>query len=257
MISLYTQLFIDCLLAFFLSSLIHETGHVLAAKYYSWNFIYIIVGPFRLEKNVSNSKFHFRFERNINLWGGVTCCIPNQCNPKSYFQFSKILLWGPLTSIVASCILFLIYCFNKSYLILLTFGICFGIGFICSIPIPLRTGIGYTDGYRYYRIKTKSNIYDDEYVLFQLATISHLYSNVTYDELNIIISSAHLSNDYSLHYYLHYTLLNIATEMHDYEKQSYELSIINQLINNVPPYLIKTYPISKYEIKTSKIDIKE
>lgn len=243
----YVQLFIDCLLAFFFSSLIHELGHALTAMFYNWNFMYIIVGPFRLEKNIHNRKLCLYFERNPALWGGVTCYFPNQCNQQSFFQFSKILLGGPLASIIAGFILLLVFSFTKSYLALLTFGICLGIGLFCIVPFPIRTGIGYTDGYRYYRIQKKSNIYDDEYVLFQLSTLSFFKPNITYDEVNEIISSSHLSNDYSLLYYLHYTLLDIATEMKDFEKQTYELNIIKEFICNVPPHLIKLYPISKYD----------
>lgn len=243
----YMQLFIDCLLAFFFSSLIHELGHAITAKYYNWNFKYIIVGPFCLEKNAHNCKLCFRLEKNINLWGGVTCYIPNQCNQQSYFEFSKILLSGPLTSIIASFLLLLVFLFTKSYLALLTFGICLGIGIVCIVPFPIRTGIGYTDGYRYHRIKTKSDIYDDEYVIFQLSTISFFKPNITYDDLNKIISSSQLSNDYSLLFYLHYTLLELAAEMNDYEKQTHELNIINEFICNVPQYLINSYPISKYD----------
>ena len=84
-------------------------------------------------------------------------------------------------------------------------------------------------------------------MLFQLSTLSFFKPNITYDEVNEIISSSHLSNDYSLLYYLHYTLLDIATEMKDFEKQTYELNIIKEFICNVPPHLIKLYPISKYD----------
>ncbi len=79
---------------------------------------------------------------------------------KLIFNFQKYYFRDPLGSIIINCRLLPFYILTKSYLVLLTFGICLGIGLICIVPLPFRTGIGYTDGYRYYRIKTKSKIYD-------------------------------------------------------------------------------------------------
>lgn len=240
---LLLQLIIDFLIAFFLSSLFHELGHTLAAQYYGWNFLYLIAGPLRIEKKDKSTKLKFGFEQNVSLWGGVTCNTPINADLKTYDEFALILLFGPLFSLIIGSLLIPIFFLTKSYLVLLTLCMSFGMGIACILPLPIRTGLIYTDGYRYYRIKRN---YNDEYILFQISSLPYINPNISYDELNELISSLTLSNDFSLQYYLHYILLQIAIESSEIEKQSIELKIINSLINNVPKSILRAYPIPNY-----------
>lgn len=248
----FIQLLIDSLFAFFLSSLIHELGHLITASCYGWNFMYMVAGPLRIEKRSNDSKLCISFERSISLWGGVNCSMPQNSNQKSFKEFSTILLFGPLLSIVMGTLLIPIFILTNSYLVLLTLCMSYGMGIICILPLPLRTGISYTDGYRYYRIKRKSSIaYNDEYILFKLSTISYLNPQISYDELKEIMSSLPLSDDPIVQFYLHYILLQSAAESSEIEKQTNEIEIINNFIHKVPRYILKACPIAQYDHKNN------
>lgn len=87
------------------------------------------------------------------MWGGVGGTIPPKADENNIYVYGKILLAGPLFSVICgvfSIILFLLY----QHVFFLIWGLmCFGMGFMCLIPIKLRTGIYYNDGTRFLRIK--------------------------------------------------------------------------------------------------------
>ena len=236
------NLIIECIFAFLLSILIHESGHFLCALQYKWSFIYMIVGPVRVYRE--NRKLHITLEKNPILWGGVTLSVPTTTDPKSFKEFSSILLMGPLSSLVAGVVLIPLFLLYHSYFFLLCSCISLSIGIICIIPLPLRTGIGYSDGYRFFRIRKKSLEYNDEYVLFQISIIQFRNPQISYEHLFHIASSLRLSNDAITLYYIHYILYQVANEQNNSEGKQNELAIIKDLYPQIPKSISNAFPIS-------------
>ena len=236
------NLIIECIFAFLFSILIHESGHCLCALRYKWSFIYMIVGPVRVYRE--NRKLHISLEKNPMFWGGVTLSVPSATDPKSFKEFSDILLMGPLLSFVAGIIFIPLFLFYHSYFFLLCSCISLSIGTICIIPLPIRTGIVFSDGYRFFRIRKKSLEYNDEYVLFQLSIIQYRNPQISYEHLLHIVSSLKLSNDAVTLYYIHYLLYQAANEQNNTEGKQNELAIIKDLRPQIPKSISNAFPVS-------------
>jgi len=93
-------LFVPC---YIISASIHELGHIFMGMANGFKFYLFVVGPFGLKRN-DNNKVELYIEKNPALWGGIGASLPQNDNEKNYAAFSKVLLAGPLLSIICSII---------------------------------------------------------------------------------------------------------------------------------------------------------
>lgn len=83
--------------AFFLVVGVHEAGHAMAGKLVNFDFRMYVVGPFMWDKEESGWKF--KWNKNVNLSGGLVICIPSTTDNLAK-RFSIYSLGGPVASFI-------------------------------------------------------------------------------------------------------------------------------------------------------------
>jgi len=90
--------------SFIVSVAIHELGHLITGKLLGFQFYMYTVGPFMWIKE--EDKVIYKWNKNFNLFGGVTICIP-----ENNLRLRKKFLWyvagGPFASFIFALIMFL------------------------------------------------------------------------------------------------------------------------------------------------------
>lgn len=154
-----------------LSSIIHELGHVVCGLLHKWKLALLSVGPLKLYRDEPDSKLRAGLEKDPLLWFGRGGTFPPDDSERSVKIWGRILLAGPLTSITAGILLFVLCraVFPDSLFLILLAGTSVSMGICCLLPIPqLRTGFLYNDGTRYKRLRSKDASSSEERALFLL-----------------------------------------------------------------------------------------
>ncbi len=128
---------------------VHEMGHILVGLAHGFLFDLLIVGPLGLRRN-GEGRVELYIERNPTLWGGVAGVWPRQDDTRNLDAFARVLLAGPLTTLV----------FGAAFLTLSRLtdhpfpGLLGAIAVAISVAtlIPLRSGVFRSDGGRWLRI---------------------------------------------------------------------------------------------------------
>jgi hypothetical protein len=142
--------------AFFLVIGIHEAGHAVAGTLVNFDFRMYVVGPFMWDREESGWKF--KWNKNVNLSGGLVICLPNSSENMAK-RFSMYALGGPAASLVFAGLaygitLWLSMVNSNDNLGLNLIGSLFGLMSFLSLVvfvmtmIPLHSGGFYTDGAR-------------------------------------------------------------------------------------------------------------
>lgn len=63
---------------YFMSTVIHELGHVICGMLHKWKFYTLVVGPLKLYRENLNSKVKLGIEKNPALWGGYGGAVPEK-----------------------------------------------------------------------------------------------------------------------------------------------------------------------------------
>jgi hypothetical protein len=153
-------LFAAIIPAFFFVIAVHEGGHALAGVLLNFDFRLFVTGPFMYEKE--NDRWHFKWNKNINVAGGLVVCLP-----KNTFNLSKKFMLfaagGPIASLVLAVLFYFIYRLitinNPPASSLQNFinALCIIIAALSAVifivtSIPLHAGGFYTDGARILRL---------------------------------------------------------------------------------------------------------
>ena len=232
-------------ISLFLSSFIHETGHILTAILHGWSFRFIVIGPLRISMS-KNKNLMLSFEKDIMLWGGLSSTLPSRDTETTFREYSIILLGGPIFSLLVGASLLPLF-FKNSFLFPLILSIIsMGMGLATILPIPIRSGLHYNDGYRFFRIvNSRHSGYHDEYALFKLSLYNQLHDVPSYDELKNSLSQIAVSDDPLLQFLIHYALLEIADTSSNPNSANIEIQIIDSISPRVSPYILKKFPYKK------------
>lgn len=82
---------------FFLVIAVHELGHVLAGRLVGFRFQALTVGPLMWEREAG--RIRFRWNRNLNAYGGLALCIPPDSH-RLVARFIGFTAGGPLASVL-------------------------------------------------------------------------------------------------------------------------------------------------------------
>jgi hypothetical protein len=226
-------LILYCILGFILSSLVHELGHLLVSMILGWNFYFIVFGPFKITCNQDTRLLSLGFERNIQYWGGVVSCLPKGVEDDSGSTLRKVLIAGPIASLVLGVIMLSMFLFTDSIFLLTIAAESLGMGIITLLPVPLRTGIMYTDGYRYKRCHGSSQALLEEEALLSISLLENNLNDVTLEEVEKFISPLLISQDYIYRYFSYYYMYNQAKKRNLDEKLRY-LTGVEEFREKVP-----------------------
>lgn len=204
------KLILFFIIGFLLSSFVHEIGHMVMALILGWRFNFIVFGPLKLSKEENSTKIKVSIEKDITLWGGIASTIPNKPGDAGINDFRKILVAGPLLSVLLGMLLLLAFSKVDSILILMIASESLGMGLISILPIPMRTGFMYTDGYRYWRLIRNDVSRMEEEALFNLSILELFEGEVSLEEAKAIAEPLVNASDNKYRYYAFYYLHNLA-----------------------------------------------
>lgn len=199
MFSLLISVIIYWVIGYILSLYIHEFGHLITGLLCGWKFSRLTIGPINIYRNTDN-KIKVEFEKNILCWFGMAATIPGEKKDSNIIIWRKILISGPLASLIFSLIFLICSLYLKSVMFLLFFLDSFAIGMINFIPMTIRSGLFYNDGMRYKRIKGNGReAQEEKEILCIIERYSVLGENayISEDECQYLLSS----DDYSFRYY--------------------------------------------------------
>ncbi len=160
---------IICYLA---SAMIHEMGHVVCGLLHHWKLYMLVVGPMKLYRETLDSKLKIGIEKNPILWGGVGGTLPQKESEENVKVWGKIMLAGPLTSIVFGVLMIPLVIVTESIVVDLLCLMPIAMGLVCIIPMKMKTGLLYNDGTRYKRLRSGGQEGAEERALFQLIEVT-------------------------------------------------------------------------------------
>ena len=208
MLTEIVKVLVFAIIAYFVSTIVHELGHVVCGLLNKWKFFMFVVGPFKLYREDINSKIRFGLEKDPTLWGGCGGTFPAKEEENTIDIFARILLAGPLASIVFGAVFMVLFAFTKSELILMIAMISIAEGIACILPMNIKTGILYNDGSRFKRIIQHGRERDEEGALLSIIIKGMLEGDKAFfdeDRLQILCGSP----DPDFRYYgLFYSFLN-------------------------------------------------
>lgn len=199
---IYILIFI---LSYLISGIIHELGHIIVGLANGWKFHLLVIGPLGIKAD-ENGKIKFYFEKQVAMWGGVGCTVPKDANVDNINIWSNILLGGPLASIVMGVIFLPLGIITKNIVLILLGAMPLGMGIMCALPLPLKTGVGiaYSDGGRWSRLHKGGQEADEEIALFKL-TENELtggdFLNIDLKSIESLIQSKEIEIQYYGYYY--------------------------------------------------------
>lgn len=233
---------IIAILCYWVSGIIHELGHIVVGLVNGWKFYMLTVGPFGLKAD-KNGKIKVYFEKHIMSWGGVGSTLPQNKNADNVSIWSKVLLGGPISSIIMGCIFLPLGFAYKNIALLLLGAMPLGMGIVCALPLPLKTGITYTDGARWSRLHKGGQDKAEEIALFKMVEhnlFGSNYSEIRYSDFEPLLF-AKLD---TIKYYGNYYAYRYYQARQDDENMKKAFECMNELKKNVPRLVVEDCKIS-------------
>jgi len=232
-------------LSFMISSAVHEFGHVLTGLAEGFKFHLYVAGPFGLKRD-ENDQIVFYIEKDISLWGGIAATLPKKYDKENYKKFGRVLLGGPLTSILFGSInLISSIIFSQNILLMLGL-MSLAIGTISLIPT--RNGAFYTDGGRWLRIHKNEGTKAVELAIWNLtqnAIIQGNYTNVNLDEIMILKDDQDSRTQYLGHYFAYH----FYKDNQEDENANNEKVALEELKGKVPKQMV-TINVKYFDLPT-------
>lgn len=230
------------IIAYWISGIIHELGHIVVGLMSGWEFGFLTVGPIGLKTN-EQGKVVLYFEKNILFWGGIGATLPKKKESANINVWKKVLIGGPIVSITMGLIFLPIGIYSESQFLTLLGAVSLGMGTMNGLPFPLKSGILYTDGGRWTRLNSKGQKYLEEKSLFTITQImiaSDSFADISYTDIEPLIQS----DDNSVKYYGYYYSYRYFKENGNDEKMNESIEQMNKLKTKVSKIIIEDCKIS-------------
>ena len=189
------------ILAYMASGIVHEGGHVVAGLMQGWKFLLMVVGPIKLYRD-ENDKVKLGIEKNILYWFGIGGTLPRKKGDENIRKFAKILLAGPLASILFGLLCGMSLLFGVTIFRAMITLMPITMGIFCLIP-SFKTGILYSDGGRFLRIMKGGKTFAEEKALLDAVILDQCDPEGRHEEEDIrtMMESEDKSFQYLGHYY--------------------------------------------------------
>ncbi len=231
------QLIIFSILSYWISGLVHEAGHLVVGLLNGWKFHLLVVGPLGFKVN-EQGKVVAYFEKNMLLWGGVGAALPQTNDPTNLAVWKKVLVGGPAASMVMGLTLLPIGMVADNVFLLLLGAMPLGMGLACGLPLPLKTGILYTDGGRLARLNSTGQTHLEEKALFTLTQSSICsagFQNVPYSDIEHLMQS----KDNAIKYYGYYYSYRYFSEKDNSLRAAEAIELMEGLKNSVSKLIVE------------------
>lgn len=237
MLILIMKVIVYWIVGMIISVLIHEMGHLLAGMINGWKFYLLIIGPVKIYRENINEKIKIKLEKNVAYWGGTAASIPSVVSEKNIDIWAKVLLAGPLSSLIAALIFVPFTFIFKSLFFLMASLVCLALGLVNIIPFSFRTGFFFNDGKRYSRLKSGGIEAEEERAIFKIVETFSVYGDdavPNLDACRCLIKS----DDKIFKYYGYCMLYNYAKKTGDGGKMRNAMDNIEVLKENMNPNVI-------------------
>lgn len=214
---------------------VHELGHILTGLINGFKFYIFVIGPIGLKRNEKDDIVLY-FEKNPALWGGIGGVLPKTENSKNFKSFSRLIIAGPLFSLLFGGITLLIFFVWRQSFFLIVGAMSLGI-FVTTL-IPYQSGAFYSDGGRWLRIIGNTKAKDVELAIFSLvqsAVIHQGYSHIETSDFLTLINNGDHREQYIGHLYAK----NYYAEQKDSVLEDKHLLQLKGLESKVPKSFIK------------------
>jgi hypothetical protein len=228
---------LTAIICYFISGMVHELGHIVVGLINGWKFLLLVIGPLGVKAD-QNGRIKFYLEKQITLWGGVGGTIPKSASEDNIKVWSKGLLGGPIASIVMGIIFLPIGIITKNMFFLLLGAMALGMGITCILPLPLKTGILYTDGGRWMRLHKGGQEADEEMALFKI--VENEATSGDFSEIDLsYIEALTRSKDTGIKYYGYYYLYQYYKTLCNKEKMQSAIEKMEEIKTRVSPVIVK------------------
>ena len=237
-------LILTAVLCYFVSATVHELGHIIVGLLHGWRLFLLVVGPFGIRRN-EKGKLSLYLEKNPALWGGVGGTFPQTESAENLKIWSKILLGGPVVSVIMGCIFLPIGIVTQNIVPVLLGAMPVAMGIACLLP--LKTGIMYTDGMRWRRIRNGGQAAAEEAALFKLTENNFLGTGI----LEFANFEALLDADLpAIRYYGYYYAHLFYKDKRDEDKAREYIALMDAIKKNVPKVIIDDCNLLNAETRT-------
>jgi hypothetical protein len=232
---------VSFLVCFIISSLVHEMGHILTGLLQGFKFHVLVAGPLGLKRD-QNDRIVLYLEKDASLWGGLGATIPTTEHEDNYKKFGRILLGGPVASIIFGAIWLPLGIIQENVFFLLLGAMPMSMGIVSLIP--MRNGAFYTDGGRWLRMykneKTKA-VEVAVWNLTQQAIIQGSFEKANRNAIMILINDEDIRTKYIGHYYAfcHYR------DTKDVQNMEQEKAELEKLKGKVPNQMVSMFDVDQ------------
>jgi hypothetical protein len=239
------------LISFLISSTVHELGHIFAGLREGFRFHLLVVGPFGLKRNEDDRVVPF-LEKDVSFWGGIGATLPATEDPENFRRFGRVLLGGPLLSILLGAAVLPIGIMQDSMFLTLLGAMPISMGIACLIPA--RNGAFYTDGGRWVRMhgEEKTRIVETAiWTLTQTAIVRGSYASL--DETMIGVLKA--DEDFRTRYLGHHYAFCRYRDRGEGNFMDLEAEAMEKLKDKVPRQMVSLFGVENARVE--KVDGRE
>ena len=230
---------IFAIISFILASATHELGHVLTGLMVGFKFHLFVAGPLGVKRD-ENDRVVIYIEKDISLWGGIAATLPKEAEQGNYKRFGRVLLGGPLASIVFGMVSLIPGVLIDQIFLILFGAMSIGIGTVSLIP--MRNGAFYTDGGRWLRMHKNESTKAVEMAIWNLtqnAVIQGNYINANLDEILILKNDRDARTQYLGHYFAY----QFYKDNQDSENLEREKGALVGLRGKVPKQMVSMFKV--------------
>lgn len=169
--------------------MVHELGHLLTGLIQGFRFELFVVGLLGVRREAE--KINFYLNKNLAYYGGVGATSPTDDSPDNPQKFARILLAGPIASIVFALVCLVIgnYIAEPWCIFWYTGGIT-SMAIFFATTIPSKTGVFFTDRKRYQRLVTPGKDQDIELAMLNIMgkfAKDNSYANIQPSDIELMI----------------------------------------------------------------------
>ena len=197
---------------------IHELGHLLAGLWQGFRFELFVVGPLGIKREDEKVKIYLN--KNLGYYGGVAATSPRDNSSDNGKKFARLIIAGPLTSLVFALICFLLaYWLDKPWGAVFFAGSMISAAIFLVTTVPSSTGMFFTDRKRYQRLITPGKEQDVE--LAMLHIMGSYAKNDSYKQINIKDIKTLMADDFPFFsFYGHFNLVCYQLEINGFVEEA-------------------------------------
>lgn len=167
----------------------HELGHLTTGLVQGFRFELFVVGPLGIKRE--NKKIKIYFNTDPSYYGGIAATMPIDENPDNAKKFARILLAGPLASLLLAIIGLLTFSFVGEPFDFILFSLgAISLGIFFATTLPAKSGLFFSDRKRFQRLIKPGKDQEVELALFRIMgnySKSESYKNLNIKDIEILI----------------------------------------------------------------------